>query len=200
MLTGTLQHYGIDIVDLIRMAIRIDQRVRMAWRDMYSQNNINNILDHRHNRGRLLNFRHVYLLSIRMDFFRHFPPESILEMLAIVPVRFNTNIGVFSSSAKKEITGYAAYLHRQFGLEPGIDIICADCSNLMFNEIFLACLVESVPWIALLTDRKMNYVSFIPEEKYNQIDFVISQYRLINPDSRIKIHTEGEKSGLISLI
>ncbi len=167
---------------------------------MFSQKNINNILDHRHIRGQILDFTHVYIVAIRMQFFNHFPPESTLEMLSLVPVTFNNNIGIFSSSSKKEVTGYSTFLNRRFGLEPKIDNVCADCTNLMFNDIFSACLLDSVPWLALLTNGKINYATFIPPEKYSQIDFVFNQYQLIHPDSKIKIQTEGEKSGLISLI
>ncbi len=167
---------------------------------MYSQNNINNILDNRHSRDRLLVFRHVYLLVIQMHFFDILPPESLLEMLALVPVIFNNDIGVFSSTSRKEVSGYATFLTRRYGMEPGSDMVTVDCTNLVLNSIFKACLLESIPWLAVLTNRKKNYASFIPVHKYNKIDFIFSQYQVIHPDAQVKIHTEGEKSGLVSIL
>ncbi len=167
---------------------------------MFSQSNINSILDHQHRKGTLIHFSHTNMLAIRMDFFNHFPPESTLEMLAIVPVNFNNNLAVFSSSANKEVSGYATFLNRRFGLEQGKDLVSIDLTNLVFSETFRACLVESVPWLAIMTGDNENFAFFIPEKRYNQIDYVFQQCKLIHANSHINIQTEGEKSGLITLI
>ena len=78
-------------------------------------------------------------------------------------------------------------LIKRFGMQQGRDFVSADCSNLALNGTYKACLIESAPWLAILTGKKENFVSYIPENHYNQIDYVFRQYQLIHPDMKIKI-------------
>ena len=167
---------------------------------MFSQSNINNILDHQHSNGRLISFTNGYFLALKMDIFIHFPPENTVEMLTTVPVRFNDEIGIFSSASKEEVRRYTTFLVRRFGLVTGQEIVSADCTNLVSSNVYKACFIEPSPWLVLMTGQTENYASFIPLNRYNQIDYVFRQYQLVQSDNNINIQTEGVASGLIRLI
>ncbi|HYW97062.1 MAG TPA: hypothetical protein VE870_15825 [Bacteroidales bacterium] len=157
-------------------------------------------MDHQHSNDRTVPFKHPYFLAIKLSFFNHMPPERIMEMLTTVPVHFNQDIGVFSSDTRKEITGYSTFVVRHFGLVPSEHIISADCTNLILSNRYHACLLEPAPWLSILVDSGMNHASFIPANRYNQLDFVFRQFQISHPDMKVNIQTEGVKSGLVTLI
>jgi hypothetical protein len=167
---------------------------------MYSQNNINHILDIQHSKDRLISFPDTYVLLVRLEFFNHLPPESTLEMLSIMRASFNKDIMVFSSAVKKEVTGYTEYLNRRYGLVQGTDMVSLNCANLVFNSVFKACLVETSPWISLMINDSGNFAAFIPPDKYNRIDYLYQLYQMLGDTTNINIQTEGVKNGLIILI
>ena len=80
---------------------------------MYSQNNINNILDHQHTTEKLIGFHHIYFLVVRMAHFSHFTSDRAMEMLSTVRFQFNKDIGAYSSTSQKEIHGYTSFPYKE---------------------------------------------------------------------------------------